>query len=103
MSLDVDALETSFDLIAPRGGAVMDRCYTRVFATELRDQKTMLRGALVLLRESLHALGARRAAYGATYVDYAAGDDARPEYGRKWAAAFAVVDGAVAAELRRAA
>jgi hemoglobin-like flavoprotein len=142
MSLDIDALETSFDLIAPRGGALMDSFYSRLFATapsvkrlfagtDLRHQKAMLLGALVLLRNSLrdldaimpklHALGARHVAYGATQAHYTivgevliasmaevAGEDWRPEYGRQWAAAYAVVagamrDGAAAAEPRRAA
>jgi methyl-accepting chemotaxis protein len=142
MSLDIDALETSFDLIAPRGEALMESFYARLFATapsvrplfagtDLRHQKTMLLGALVLLRKSLrdldaivpklHELGARHVAYGATRAHYmivgevliasmadVAGEDWRPEHGREWAAACAVVagemlDGAAAAELRRAA
>ena len=142
MNLDVDALETSFDSIAPRGRALMDSFYARLFATapsverlfagtDLRHQKTMLLDALVMLRQSLrdldaimpklHALGVRHAAYGATRGHYTivgevliasmaevAGEDWRPEYGREWAAAYAVVagamlDGAAAAELRPAA
>jgi hemoglobin-like flavoprotein len=142
MSLDIDALETSFDLIAPRGEALMESFYARLFATapsvgplfagtDLRHQKTMLLGALVLLRKSLrdldaivpklHELGARHVAYGATHAHYTivgevliasmadvAGEDWRPEHGRAWAAAYAVVagamrDGAAAAKLRRAA
>jgi methyl-accepting chemotaxis protein len=86
MPLDLDALETSFDLVAPHGDALMDGFYSRLFATapavkplfagtDLRRQKTMLLAALVLLRKSLrdleailpklHELGARHVAYGA--------------------------------------
>ena len=90
MSLDLEALETSFDLIAPRGDELMDVFYARLFATapvvkplfagtDMARQKSMLLRALVLLRKSLrdlgavvpklHELGARHVAYGA-----------RPEY-----------------------
>jgi hemoglobin-like flavoprotein len=142
MSLDLDALETSFDLVAPRGDELMDAFYARLFAaapavkplfagTDLRRQKTMLLGTLVLLRKSLrnldaivpklHELGARHVAYGARPEHYPvvgealigamaeiAGDAWRPEYERAWAAAFevvagAMIDGAQAAELELAA
>src|SRR5215208_7593268 len=60
MALDLPALEESFDLIAPRGDDLMDVFYARLFAaapaveplfagTDLRRQKGMLLGALVLL------------------------------------------------------
>jgi methyl-accepting chemotaxis protein len=86
MPLDLEALETSFDLVAPRGDELMDTFYARLFAaapavkplfarTDLRRQKSMLLAALVLLRKSLrdldaivpklHELGARHVAYGA--------------------------------------
>jgi hemoglobin-like flavoprotein len=32
MALDLDALETSFDLVAPRGDELVDTFYTRLFA-----------------------------------------------------------------------
>ena len=32
MSLDLEALETSFDLVAPRGDELMDEFYARLFA-----------------------------------------------------------------------
>ena len=67
-TLDLDALETSFDLIAPQGDLLMDTFYRRLFEaapsvrplfpTDMRAQKTMLLGALVLLRKSLRDLGA---------------------------------------------
>jgi hemoglobin-like flavoprotein len=91
MALDLDALETSFDLVAPRGDELMDRFYARLFATapavqplfagaDMAAQKRMLLGALVLLRKSLRnldaivpklrALGARHVAYGARPEHY---------------------------------
>jgi hemoglobin-like flavoprotein len=129
MPLDLDALETSFDLIAPRGEELMDTFYARLFTaapavrplfagSDLRRQKAMLLGTLVLLRKSLRnldavvpklrELGARHIAYGAEPGHYPvvgqvligsmadiAGDAWRPEYGRAWAAAFDVVAGAM--------
>lgn len=91
MSLDLDALETSFDLVAARGDDLMDVFYARLFAaapavrplfaaTDLRRQKAMLLAALVLLRRSLRDLeavvpklrdlGARHVAYGARPEHY---------------------------------
>ena len=69
MSLDLEALETSFDLIAQRGDELMDVFYARLFmtapvvkplfaGTDMSRQKSMLLGALVLLRKSLRDLGA---------------------------------------------
>lgn len=92
MELDVRALETSFDLVAPRGEELMDEFYSRLFErapavrplfanTDLQRQKAMLLGTLVLLRKSLHnldrivprlqTLGARHVAYGAQPEHYA--------------------------------
>src|SRR5215472_14479371 len=90
MSLDLQALETSFDHVAPRGEELMDEFYARLFAAapsvrtlfprDLKTQKTMLLSALVLLRKSLrnleaiaptlHRLGARHVAYGARPEHY---------------------------------
>lgn len=91
MHLDVDLLETSFDLIAPRGDDLVDSFYARLFAaapevrplfaaTDLRRQKHMLLAALVRLRRSvrnldaivpsLRGLGARHVAYGARPEHY---------------------------------
>ena len=91
MHLDLEALETSFDLIAPRGDELMDRFYANLFAaapsvrplfagTDMRRQKAMLLSALVLLRKSLRdldriaptlrALGERHVAYGARPEHY---------------------------------
>ena len=129
MNLDLEALETSFDLVAPRGDELMDVFYARLFAaapgvkplfagTDLKKQKTMLLGALVLLRKSLrdldaivpklHELGARHVAYGARPEHYPvvggvliasmeeiAAEAWRPEYGHAWYEAFAIVAGAM--------
>src|SRR5918912_1744111 len=91
MDLDLAALETSFDLVAPRGDELVDVFYARLFAvapgvrplfagTDLKRQKTMLLGTLVLLRKSLRdlgaitpklrELGARHVAYGAQPAHY---------------------------------
>jgi nitric oxide dioxygenase len=91
MSLDLDALEASFDLVAPRGDELMNDFYARLFAVapavqplfagvDLQRQKGMLLAALVLLRKSLRdldaivptlrALGARHVAYGAEPEHY---------------------------------
>jgi hemoglobin-like flavoprotein len=129
MSLDLEALETSFDLIAARGDELMDVFYARLFAaapavkplfaaTDLQRQKTMLLGALVLLRKSLRDLdaiapklrdlGARHVAYGAERDHYPvvgevliasmaeiAGLAWTAEYERAWGEAFGIVAGAM--------
>jgi hemoglobin-like flavoprotein len=129
MNLDLDALETSFDLVALRGDELMDTFYARLFATapgvrplfagtDLTRQKSMLLGALVLLRRSLRdldaivpklrELGAPHVAYGAEPDHYpvvgqvliasmaeVVGQAWRPEFERAWAAAFHVVAGAM--------
>jgi methyl-accepting chemotaxis protein len=125
MPLDLEALETSFDLVAPHGDELMDIFYARLFATapavkplfagtDLRRQKSMLLGTLVLLRKSLRdldpivpklrELGARHVAYGSRPDHYpvvgqvliasmaeVAGTAWRPDYERAWAAAFDIV------------
>ena len=140
MSLDLQSLETSFDLVAPRGDELMDVFYARLFAaapavrplfagTDMRRQKGMLLGALVLLRKSLRDLdrivpalremGARHVRYGARPEHYPvvgevliasmaeiAGDDWRDEYAAAWAAAYGIVaatmiEGAASAPARR--
>jgi nitric oxide dioxygenase len=140
--MDIDALETSFDLIAPEGDKLMDIFYARLFetapavrplfaGTDLRKQKAMLLGALVLLRKSLRdldrvvptlrALGARHVAYGAEEAHYGvvgsvllssmaevAGDAWTPAYEAAWTEAYGVVaatmlDGAASVEVPLAA
>jgi nitric oxide dioxygenase len=129
MNLNLEALETSFDQIAPRGDELMDVFYAGLFAaapavrplfagTDLKKQKAMLLGTLVLLRKSLRdldsivpklrELGARHVAYGAEPEHYPvvgevliasmaeiAGDAWLPEYEAAWAEAFGVVAGAM--------
>lgn len=91
MDLDISALETSFDHIAPRGDQLVDLFYSRLFAvapdvkplfadTDLKRQKAMLLAALILLRKSLRDLdsvtptlrdmGARHVRYGAQPQHY---------------------------------
>ena len=106
MSLDLEALETSFDLVAPRGDELMDEFYARLFAAapavkplfpaDMKKQKTMLLAALVLLRKSLRNLdaivptlrnlGARHVAFGARPEHY-------PVVGATLIAALAAVAG----------
>ena len=127
--MNVTALETSFDLVAPRGDELMDVFYARLFEAapaaqplfahvDLKKQKTMLLGALVLLRKSLRNLapiapklrdmGARHVAYGARPEHYpvvatvliasmaeVAGPAWQPHHERAWAAALDVVAGAM--------
>jgi len=141
MSLNLEALETSFDLVAPRGDELMAEFYARLFEAapavrplfpdDMRRQKTMLLGALVLLRKSLRdldaivpklrELGARHVAYGAQPEHYPvvgmaligsmaviAGDAWKPVYVTAWTEAFELVaatmlEGAEAAGLEAAA
>jgi hemoglobin-like flavoprotein len=91
MDLDIDALETSFDLIAPRGDELVAVFYDKLFATapavkplfagtDLARQRRMLLATLMLLRKSLRSLdkivptlrtlGARHVAYGAAPEHY---------------------------------
>jgi len=86
MHLNTDALETSFDQIAPRGAELMDVFYRRLFVVapsmlplflglDLERLKGKLLAQLMLLRGSLRdldsvtpvlrGLGARNARYGA--------------------------------------
>jgi hemoglobin-like flavoprotein len=90
-TLDIDALETSFDLIAVRGDELIDDFYARLFAaapavrplfsSNMTRQKAMLLSALVLVRKllrdldslvpTLRDLGARHVGYGARPEHYA--------------------------------
>src|SRR3954447_14722913 len=90
MTLNIENLETSFDLIAPRGDELMEEFYGRLFAAapgvrglfpaDIKRQQAMLLSALVLLRKSLRDLdrvvptlknlGARHVAYGAEPEHY---------------------------------
>jgi len=91
MNLNIDALEVSFDQVAPRGDELVDVFYERLFTvapsvrplfagTDLKRQKGMLLAALVLLRNSLrdlesvtpklYDLSARHVRYGAVPEHY---------------------------------
>jgi nitric oxide dioxygenase len=108
MHLDVNALETSFDLVAPHGDALMDTFYARLFAaapaveplfagTDLRRLKRMLLGTLVVLRNSLRDLDAivpKLRALGARHVAYGATPDHYPVLGQVLIASMAQVAGA---------
>jgi hemoglobin-like flavoprotein len=108
MTLDLDSLETSFDLIAPRGDELVDVFYARLFdaapavkplfaATDLRRQKAMLLAALVLLRKSLRDLDAivpKLRELGARHVRYGAEPAHYPVVGQVLIASMAEVAGA---------
>jgi len=89
--MDLDALETSFDLVAPKGDELVEIFYARLFETapsvkplfassDMNHQRTMLLSALVLLRKSLRdvdaivpalkRMGARHVGYGAAPAHY---------------------------------
>jgi nitric oxide dioxygenase len=89
--MDIDALETSFDLVAPKGDELMEIFYSNLFAvapsvmplfegSDMARQRAMLLSALVLLRKSLRTLdtavptlkrlGGRHVAYGARPEHY---------------------------------
>jgi hemoglobin-like flavoprotein len=107
MQLDLAALETSFDLVAPRGDELMDRFYAGLFAaapavkplfagTDMRRQKAMLLSALVLLRKSLRdldAIAATLRALGARHAEYGARPEHYPVVGSVLIAAMAEVAG----------
>ena len=90
MPLDVELLERSFDLIAPRGQELVDRFYRRLFETapstkslfervDMDTQKSSLLAILITLRESLRDLSVIAPdleELGARHVDYGT----RPEH-----------------------
>lgn len=106
LTLDLDALETSFDHVAPRGDELMDVFYRRLFDAapavrplfpdDMRKQKTMLLGALVLLRKSLRDLEAivpKLRELGARHVGYGAQPEHYPVVGAVLIASLAEVAG----------
>jgi hemoglobin-like flavoprotein len=108
MQLDLEALEASFDLVAPEGDRLMDIFYARLFAaapavkplfdgTDLARQKRMLLAALVLLRESVRDLGSvvpKLRALGERHVAYGAEPEHYPVVGAVLIASMAEVAGA---------
>jgi hemoglobin-like flavoprotein len=106
MSLDLEALETSFDLLAPRGEELMDEFYSRLFAaapavrpffpSDLKRQKTMLLATLVLLRKSLRNLDAivpKLKDLGERHVAYGARPEHYPLVGATLIASMAAIGG----------
>jgi hemoglobin-like flavoprotein len=107
MSLDLEALETSFDLVAPRGDELVDTFYTRLFeaapaveplfeGTDLLEQKKMLLATLVLLRRSLRDLGAivpKLRELGRRHVAYGAQPEHYPVVGQVLVASMAEMAG----------
>src|SRR6266516_4457551 len=107
MSNDIEILETSFDLVAPRGDELMDEFYSRLFAaapavkplfahTDLKRQKTMLLATLVLLRKSLRDLDAivpTLRKLGACHVAYGAKPEHYPVVGEVLIGSMAAVAG----------
>ena len=107
MNLNIDALEASFDNVAPRGDELMDVFYGRLFAvapavrrlftgTDLKRQKGMLLAALVLLRKSLRNLEAVTPTLrdlGARHVRYGAMPEHYPVVGQVLIASMAEVAG----------
>jgi hemoglobin-like flavoprotein len=105
--MDHDALETSFDLVAPHGDELMDVFYARLFATapavrplfadtDMQQQKAMLLSALVLLRRSLRNLPAITPTLqqlGARHVEYGAEPSHYPVVGAVLIASMAEVAG----------
>jgi hemoglobin-like flavoprotein len=90
MSLDLEALETSFDTVAPRGADVVRLTYARLFAaapavaelfagTDMARHQAVVLRTLVLIRKALRDLDAivpALRALGARHVEYGA----RPEH-----------------------
>lgn len=90
MALDINSLEESFDLIAPRGDEVVEDFYNRIFTVapglrglfpdDMARQRKAVLATLVLVRKSLHdlegliptlrGLGARHVGYGARPEHY---------------------------------
>ena len=106
--LDITALETSFDLVAPRREELVDRFYRRLFTdapatralfahADMRAQKRALLGALVALRRSLRDLSSIApflADLGARHARYGVGVEHYPLVGAALLATMAEVAGA---------
>jgi methyl-accepting chemotaxis protein len=106
MPLELEALETSFDLVAGRGDQLMEDFYARLFRTapavrplfpvDMQTQKTMLLATLVLLRKSLRDLDAivpKLSELGARHVAYGARPEHYPVVGEVLLASMAEVAG----------
>ena len=107
VTLDLETLENSFDLIAPRGEELVDVFYARLFETapavkplfartDLQKQKAMLLATLVLLRKSLRdleAIAPKLRQLGARHVAYGALPEHYPVVAEVMLASMAEVDG----------
>ncbi len=107
MNLNLEALETSFDLVASRGDELMDAFYSRLFVaapaviplfagTDMKRQKAMLLSTLVLLRKSLRDLDAivpKLRELGARHVAYGARPEHYPVVGATLIASMAAIAG----------
>src|SRR3954449_1797248 len=105
--MDLDALETSFDLVAPRGDELMENFYANLFAAapavqplfahaDMARQRAMLLSALVLLRNSLRDLDAvvpTLKKLGARHAGYGVQDEHYPVVGAALIGAMAEVGG----------
>jgi nitric oxide dioxygenase len=105
--VNVDALETSFDLVAPRGEELVSVFYGRLFErvpevkplfahVDMARQRSMLLAALVLLRKSLRNLDAiapKLRELGARHVGYGASPEAYPVVGEVLLASLAEIAG----------
>jgi nitric oxide dioxygenase len=108
MTLDLDALEESFDLVAPRGDELVDTFYARLFAAaptveplfagaDMREQKRKLLATLVLLRRSLRDLGPlvpKLRELGRRHATYGTRPEHYPVVGEVLIASMAAVAGA---------
>ena len=119
MNFDLDTIETTFDLVAPRGEELMDVFYARLFAAapavEPLVAGTDIRRQMDALVPRLRELGARHVAYGARPQHYVivgealiaslaqiAGEAWRPEHELAWGAALAVIADAMLSGARDA-
>jgi hemoglobin-like flavoprotein len=106
MALDIDSLEESFDLIAPRGGEVVEDFYNRIFTTapqlrglfpdDMTHQRKVVLATLVLVRKSLRNLDGLIPTLrnlGARHVGYGAEPDHYPVVGQALIEAMANVAG----------
>jgi len=105
VNLDLEALETSFDLVATRGDELMDVFYFRLFVTapavtplfaetDIKRQKAILFNTLVLLRKSLRDLDAIRPKlreFGVRHLEYGAEPKHYPAVGAALLASIAEI------------
>jgi hemoglobin-like flavoprotein len=107
MSLDVETLEASFDLVAPRGEELVDLFYTKLLerrpdlaplfdGVDTRQQRAMVLGTFVLLRKSLRDLESiepKLRAVGARHVDYGTAPEMYPLAGEVFLEALGEIAG----------